>query len=454
MRLRVFPGSSIHGRVNGCGGFEIPGDKSLSHRAALLASLANGESVIRNFQVSGVTRVMLEALTQLGVRWELEGKVLRVKGKGVVGLKNPYQPVYCGNSATTLRMLAGALAASGVGAVLDGSEGLRRRPMGRIIEPLQLMGVPIWGTGDGTAPLTLDRRDPSRLLCGGEHVLSVASAQVKSCILIAALAADRTTTVIEPGPSRDHTERMLSSMGVEIENRRVMSDGGGWIYQTRMTPPDGLSLIAPGEITLPADISAAAFLIVAALVTPRSEITLEGVGVNPTRTGMVDALRQMGADLLVEDAGGAAGEPAGRITVRSSDLGGTEVFGELVVRMIDEFPVFAAAAAAADGVTLVRDALELRHKESDRIALLCSEMQKLGVQIEEKEDGFVVYGGRPIRGGCVQAHGDHRLAMALAVTGLAAREPVIVEGADVVRESFPNFVELMQSLGAKITVEP
>jgi len=453
MQLKVYPGSSIKGHTGVSSALEIPGDKSLSHRAALLASLARGESIIRNFQVSGVTRVMLEALTQLGVNWELDRKVLRINGNGFEGLKNPDRSIYCGNSATTLRMLAGALAAGGVCATLDGSEGLRRRPMGRIIAPLQSMGVPIRSTRDGTAPLVLDERASSRPLAGAQHTLPVASAQVKSCILIAALAADGTTTVIEPGPSRDHTERMLSSMGVQIDSRRVILESGRTAYQTRVTPPESMYLIPRGEVTLPADISAAAFIIIAALITPQADLTLEGVGVNPTRTGLLDALHNMGADLSVDDITNAGGEPVGRITVKASELTGTEIYGDRVVRMIDEFPVFAAAAATANGTTVVRDAVELRHKESDRISLLCAEMQKLGVRIEERVDGFVIHGGNPIRGGCVESHGDHRLAMALAVLGLAAEEPVIIKGADVVAESFPNFPHLLQSLGANIKVE-
>ena len=453
MQLKVTAGSSINGCIDGLSGLEIPGDKSLSHRAALLAALASGNSVIRNFQVSGVTQVMLEALTQLGVAWSLEDKVLSVRGAGLNGLKKPEQPLYCGNSATTLRMLTGALAAGGVGAVVDGSDGLRRRPMGRIVNPLQAMGVPIRSTDAGTAPLILDERDPSCSLQGMEHKLSVASAQVKSCILIAALAADQPTTVIEPGPSRDHTERMLGSMGVELESQQRISGTGKTVYQTHITPLKHRDLHPLGDVTLPADVSAAAFLIVAALLAPDSQITLKGVGINPTRTGLVDVLTRMGADLEVENIHEIGGEPVGTLTIKSSMLAGTEVFGEQVVRMIDEFPVFAAAAAIAKGDTVVRDAAELRHKESDRIALLCVEMQKLGVQIEEKADGFVIHGGHPIRGGIVESHGDHRLAMALAVTGLAAEEPVTVLGADVVAESFPGFPQLLYSLGANILVE-
>ena len=384
MRFRVLPGSSIHGDIDGSHGLVIPGDKSLSHRAALFASLADGDSIIRNFQVSGVTRVMLEALTQLGVNWELDDRVLRVRGNGFDGLRTPDQPIYCGNSATTIRMLAGALAVGGVHTVLDGSSGLRRRPMGRIVNPLRSMGVPIQSSQGECAPLTLGSRDLSHSLLGLEHSLSVASAQVKSCILMAALAADGQTTIIEPGPSRDHTERMLSSMGVEVESQLRISDNGETVYLTRVMPLESRILKPLGDVTLPADISAAAFLMIATLITPQSNITLEGVGINPTRTGLLDALRSMGADLQVRDRCRAGGEPIGTITVKSSSLYGTEVFGEQVVRMIDEFPVFAAAAAMAKGDTLVRDATELRHKESDRITVLCVEMQKLGVQIEEK----------------------------------------------------------------------
>lgn len=426
----------------------LPGDKSLSHRAALFAALADGESRIENFLVSGVTDAMLGALSALGVPWQLQGTSLHVHG---VGLRRPDGgcPVTagvtldCGNSATTLRLLAGALAAWGAAATLDGSAGLRRRPMRRISEPLQSMGVLI-ESQDGCAPLSLQPASmPLRAL---DYTLPVASAQVKSCLLLAALSGDAPTTLIEPGPSRDHTERMLRVMGVDVVNRPL--DGGSWI--TRLVPPRP-ALLKPLQIRLPGDMSAAAFLLVAALITPGSRITLRQVGLNPTRTGLLDTLIEMGARLDLANLGEQGGEPVGDITVRYSQLHGVRVSGERVVRMIDEFPVFAVAAAYASGVTVVRDAVELRHKESDRISALGQELRRLGVHFEETPDGFIIQGGRPVIGGRVESHGDHRLAMSLAVSGLAARQPVQVDGAEMIGESFPGFEAVLRSLGAAVS---
>ena len=330
MKLTISPGRPLRGEAS------LPGDKSLSHRAALFAALAEGESVIENFLVSGVTRAMLKALTALGVRWELDGCRLAVWGRGWQNLAAPDGPLDCGNSATTLRLLAGALAAAGVPAVLDGSPGLRRRPMGRIVEPLRAMGADIQPAPGSCAPLVLAARPASRRLTGGTHDLPVASAQVKTCLLLAALAADGPVTLREPSLSRDHTERMLSSMGVGITRLAPQAGTGpGVILQPPSEP------LRPLVLTLPGDFSAAAFLIVAALITPGSEVTLRGVGLNPTRTGLLEALQAMGADIQVTPTADRSGEPVGDLRVRHSHLHGGAVSGDLVVRMIDEFPAFA-----------------------------------------------------------------------------------------------------------------
>jgi len=442
MKLTVIPGNSLRGTAL------VPGDKSLSHRAVLFAALAEGESRIENFLVSGVTRVMLGALTALGVQWALDGETLTVKGRGLDGLRAPEHPLVCGNSATTIRLLAGALAAAGVPAVLDGSAGLRRRPMGRIVEPLRQMGVPIEASGEGgTAPLVLGARSAGQKLRALDAALPVASAQVKSCLLLAALAADGPTVLREPGPSRDHTERMLGSMGAVVTSTR---DDDLGIYETGLLPPAGA--LRPIHLTLPGDISAAAFLIAAASITPGSEVRIPGVGINPTRVGIIDALRAMGGDIEVQNSRQQAGEPVGDLLVRAADLYGIAVSGPLVVRMIDEFSVFGAAAAFARGETVVRDAAELRLKESDRISTLCQELARIGASVVEAQDGFLVKGGLP-RGGEVEAHGDHRLAMAMAVAGLAAFGPVHITGAEIMNESFPGFVETLRSLGAVCTEE-
>ncbi|HEX9027862.1 MAG TPA: 3-phosphoshikimate 1-carboxyvinyltransferase [Anaerolineales bacterium] len=457
MNLIIIPGHPLSGEIGDGALYPLPGDKSLSHRAALLAALAEGVSVIENFLVSGVTRAMLNALTDLGVSWELNGNALQVQGKGLRGLRSPERPINCGNSATTIRLLAGALAASGVHAVLDGSAGLRARPMGRIVEPLQAMGVPITASAGDCAPLTLANRPVDNLLRALDYTLPVASAQVKSCLLLAALAANGTMILREPGPSRDHTERMLRSMGIQISGKRPNEPGNlsapsGSLYETRISPTQPVRL-APLQLCLPGDLSAAAFLIVAAVITPGSRLEIKGVGLNPARTGLLEALRSMGADIRESSIGERGGEPVGDLMVVSSPLHGTQIRGDLVVRMIDEFPAFAVAAAYADGLTQVSEAGELRHKESDRITALCAELHQIGVRVSETPDGFSVEGGWPLRGGAIQPHGDHRLAMSLAVAGLAAREPVIVQNAEIMNESFPDFAATLQSLGASLKVE-
>jgi 3-phosphoshikimate 1-carboxyvinyltransferase len=314
------------------------------------------------------------------------------------------------------------------------------------------MGVDIESSA-GCAPLTL--KPSPRLLNAIDYTLPVASAQVKSCLLLAALAAGGPSLLREPGPSRDHTERMLRRLGVEVRSEAVdlngsFGDQGSVAYVTHLIPPDPLRL-KPFEVHLPGDFSAAAFLIVAALVTPGSEITLRGVGLNPTRTGLLEALGGMGAEIQIINQMERDGEPVGDLLVRHSRLQGGRVAGDLVVRMIDEFPAFAVAAACAGGRTEVAQAGELRHKESDRIASLAGELRKLGVPVSETPDGFAIQGGAGIRGGLVEAHGDHRLGMALVVAGLAAQEPVTVQGTSIIAESFPGFLQALSSLGAKLT---
>lgn len=445
IQITITPGKALNGT------YSLPGDKSISHRAALFGALAEGKSVINNFLVAGVTRAMLDAISALGVQWELDGNQLTIQGSGLTGLHPSAEPLDCGNSATTMRLLTGALAGAGIPAVLTGTHGLRRRPMNRIVQPLLSMGVPVQASGQGTAPLILDTRNRDHPLRALDYTLAVASAQVKTCLLIAALDADGPTTLYEPGPSRDHTERMLASMGVSVVKDTHQQDGLK-IYETRLSPARPLKL-EPLNITIPGDISAAAFLIVAALVTPDSEITLKGLGLNPTRTGLLDVLRQMGAYLQVQLQGEVHGEPFGDLTVRYSKLSGIEVKGPMVVRMIDEFPAFAIAAACATGRTIVREAEELRYKESDRIAALCQELNVIGVNAQETPDGFILSGGDIPGGSKVDSHADHRLAMALAVSGLTAREPVIVEKAGAIDESFPDFIFALRSLGARVGLE-
>ncbi|MFC2053081.1 3-phosphoshikimate 1-carboxyvinyltransferase [Chloroflexota bacterium] len=459
--LIVMPGSSLHGEVGTEGLLSLPGDKSISHRAALFAALAEGKSEIDNFLVSGVTSVMLNALTRIGVNWEIEGKLLRIDG---VGIRNSGRQasnfsesllIDCGNSATSMRLLAGALAAMGIPAFLDGTAGLKRRPMGRIVKPLKQMGIAIEAT-NGCAPLQLKKSAmPLRPI---DYRSRVASAQVKSCILLAALAANGKTTLHEPGPSRDHTERMLRSMGTAVVSKTdLVKDGRDekrrcvyYVTQVNAKPPVSLS---PLKMEIPGDFSAAAFLVVAGLICPGSKVTIRGVGLNPTRTGLLDALERMGANLRIDNIVELNDEPIGDIHIQSSNLRGIEVNGSLVVRMIDEFPIFAVAASYAKGRTIVSEARELRYKESDRISSLCRELEIIGATVSEKPDGFIVEGREKLAGGKVEPHGDHRLAMSLTVAGLNAQSPVSVVDPEIISESFPEFYPIMEGLGANLRIE-
>jgi 3-phosphoshikimate 1-carboxyvinyltransferase len=460
MKLVVKPGQQLQGTIGIHSSFCLPGDKSISHRAALLSAMAQGDSIIDHFLVSGVTMPLLDALRMLGIDWELDGSTLIVHGRGLENWREPLRPINCGNSATTLRLLAGALAASGKAAILDGSSGLRRRPMGRIVEPLKQMGVRVEASSENTAPLQFTAQPGGQHLRPIYYTLPVASAQVKSCLLLAALAADGTTTLSEPGPSRDHTERMLKSMGVGIQFsnadqilKPVGTQNRPSENTVQITPPHPL-LLTPLRLTVPGDLSSAAFLIVAGIITPGSEITIKDAGLNPGRTGLLDALRQMGAAIEISNLHDRSGEPVGDITVRSSAMTAIKVSGPLVVRMIDEFPAFAIAAAFAEGDTLVCDAQELRTKESDRISALCQELNSIGVQAAEMSDGFSIQGGNLPTGGVVNPHGDHRLAMSLAIAGLAAKHGVEVLDAEIMDESFPGFIEILQQLGGDLQAVP
>jgi len=440
MNLTVRPGNPIRGVLSTSSPFPLPGDKSLSHRAALFAALALGESKIDNFLDSGVTKSLLIALRQLGVDWKLEGNVLWVQGKGFDSFQASELPIDCGNSATTMRLLAGALAGKGVAAVLDGSEGLRKRPMDRIVDPLKEMGAPVSTSDKGCAPLKLLARDKQHKLHGGLYTLAQASAQVKTCLLLAGLGADGEVVIREPAASRDHSERMLRSMGVQVMHPDRLT--------IALTPP--ITQLKPLQMVLPGDFSASAFLLVAALITPGSDLWIRDVGLNPGRTGLLDALLSMGANIEVTNKPDQAGEPIGDFHVQFSRLRAITISGDLVVRMIDEFPVFSIAAAVAEGTSQVRDAKELRFKESDRITSLIQHLKSMGVQTSESEDGFSISGGSGIGGGEVHSLGDHRLAMSMAIAGLISETPIQIHSAEIINESFPHFMELFASLGAEM----
>jgi 3-phosphoshikimate 1-carboxyvinyltransferase len=408
----------------------MPGDKSISHRALMHAALAQGTSRIQNFLRAGVTEAMMRCVRDLGASLETQDDGMLIVHGG--HLRSPTANLDCGNSGATIRMLMGALVGQrDLGVTLDGSAGLRRRPMKRVAEPLRLMGAEL---GD-TPPLNIH----GKALHGIEYSMPVASAQVKAAILLAALQADGPTIIHEPGPSRDHSERMLRSLGVSVVN------DNNTVTLTPLGKP-----LAAFEAIVPGDISSAAFVFAAAALVLNSEVTVKDVGVNDTRTGILDALVAMGGDVCVSNVREVNGEPIADITVKSSELRGITVDGDLVVRMIDEFPIFAVLASQARGETIVREAEELRVKESDRIGSLASELRKLGVQIEERPDGFVIAGPTRLKGAIVDSHGDHRLAMSLAVAGLIAEGETTVTRAEAYRESFPNFVDLLQGLGGAV----
>lgn len=414
-----------------CGSLHVPGDKSISHRALLFGALATGTSRIHGLLSTGDCLATQTCLAQLGVTIEhdTDGTVV-VHGVGLRGLTAPTTDIHCGRSGTTLRLLAGILAGQSFSSKLTGDRQLLRRPMARIVDPLRAMQSTIKST-NGCAPL----RITGTKLHGAIHDLTIASAQVKSALLLAGLFADSDTTVHQCGPARDHTERMLDAMGAGVH-----VDG----LTVRIEPAAALSPLA---LRIPGDISSAAFPIVAAILVPGSTITLRHVGLNPTRTGLLDVLIAMGADIEIVNRSIDSGEPVGDLTVRSSQLSATTVDGPTVVRMIDEFPILAVAACYAQGTTIVHGASELRAKETDRIATVASELRALGARIGEYEDGFAIHGPTPLHGGLVDSHRDHRLAMALTIAGLVAQDDVIVDQAEYAADSYPGFLEQLHSLG-------
>jgi 3-phosphoshikimate 1-carboxyvinyltransferase len=421
---RFDPRGPLHGRLR------PPADKSISHRAALIGAMSEGDARISNFLDSEDTLSTLAAVAALGADVTAplsEGHGMEVMIGGV-GLRGPAEAsIDVGNAGTLLRLLPGWLAGQGRGAwTLDGDKSIRRRPVDRVADPLRLMGARLECRDGRLPPLSIAGAD----LEGISYEMPIASAQVKSCLLLAGLLAEGDTEVIEPAPSRDHTERMLVAAGAEID---VRGDAG---ERVRVMAAERLQ---PQPITVPGDVSSAAFAIVAALLVPGSELQIEGVGLNPTRTGLLRVLRRMGAELEPEEHSPDGGEPSGTILVRASRLSSTEVGGEEIPLMIDELPLLALAACFAEGTTVIRDAGELRHKESDRIAGVCDALRALGGEVEATPDGMVIEGTGGLSGGTLSARGDHRLAMLGAVAGLASREGATVDGFEAVAVSYPDF---------------
>jgi 3-phosphoshikimate 1-carboxyvinyltransferase len=421
----VRPARSVHGELR------VPGDKSISHRALMLGAIASGQTAISGFLASEDCLATLAALSALGVRVQRPAPTeVRVHGAGHDGLAAAAGALDMGNAGTAIRLLMGLLAGQRFDSTLSGDASLMRRPMERVASPLRAMGARI-DTSDGRPPVRIHGGAP---LQGIEYALPMASAQVKSALLLAALYAHGTTQVTEPAPTRDHTERMLRGFGVEVgsDAGRVSLEGG-----QRLT---GCPIAVPG------DFSSAAFFIVAGCLAARDGLTIRDVGVNPTRTGLLQMLRLMGADIELTPHGAGSPEPIADIHVRASALHGIEVPQELVALAIDEFPVFFVAAAAAEGQTTVTGAAELRVKESDRLAVMAAGLAALGIECQLLADGLRIQGGR-MSGGRIDSHGDHRIAMAFAVASLIANEPIEIADVANVATSFPGFPDLARAAG-------
>jgi len=414
------------------GKFRVPGDKSISHRSVMLGSLAEGVTEVSGFLEAEDALATLKTFQSMGVEIERLGEGrLRIHGVGLHGLNAPENDLYVGNSGTSMRLLSGILAGQAFDSVLTGDNSLTKRPMRRVLDPLSLMGATVDSTNKGTSPLKIHGGEP---LIGIQYEMPIGSAQVKSCLLLAGLYADGTTEVIEPAVTRDHTERMLRGFGykVKTEGNVVSLEGGGGLKAT--------------SIDVPADISSAAFFLVAASITPNSDITLEHVGVNETRTGVIDILLKMGADIQLLNERTVGGEKVADLRVRSCQLKGIEVPENLVALAIDEFPVIFVAAAYAKGKTIVTGAEELRVKESDRIQTMADGLQALGVDAQATQDGMVINGGA-VQGGEIESFDDHRIAMAFAVAGLQSEDLIKIKNCENVGTSFPNFVELASQCG-------
>lgn len=407
----------------------LPGDKSISHRSLLFAALSGGTSRVRGLLRSGDVHATMGAVVACGAVVE-DGDELLVHGPEVMG--EPADVVDCGNSGTSMRLLCGVFAAREAHVVLTGDHSLRRRPMGRVVHPLRRMGARIDGREGGRlAPLAIR----GGVLEAARHDLSIASAQVKSALLLAGLGAG--VHVREPRTSRDHSERFLRAMGASLH-----LDEAGWLHL------EGGQVLHAIDVEVPADVSSSAFPLVAASLIEGSEVVLPGVGLNPTRTGVIDALRAMGADIEVIDRDDTGVEPRGTLVVRSTQLKGCRIDGDLALRSLDELPVLSVAAAFAEGETVIADAEELRVKESDRIARVATGLRAMGVEVEEKPDGMVIQGGRPSGPARIDASGDHRIAMSFAVAAMASDAEVTIGAADAVASSWPTFYDDMRSLQA------
>ncbi len=413
------------------GDTQVPGDKSISHRAVMLGALAEGETEIENFLPGEDCLSTIQVIKALGADVHIEKDRVVVRGGGLNALREPEDVLDAGNSGTTMRLMAGILSGCPFFSVLTGDASLRRRPMQRVIQPLSAMGARITSRGGNAyAPMAIT----GGALCATTYRSPVASAQVKSALLLAGLFADGPTTVIEPARSRDHTERMLSYFGarVQVEDKQVSV----W----------GRPKLQGSKVVVPGDISSAVFLLVACAVVPGADLMVRNVGINPTRSGALEVLKEMGANINIFNERQVSGEPVADIRIRGSRLKGTTISRAIIPYLIDELPALAVAGALAEGETVVRDAAELRYKETDRITTVVKLLSQMGVDITEQEDGFIIRGGRALQGTECDSFGDHRLAMAAAVAGLNARGITKIKSAECVNISFPAFFDTLNSL--------
>lgn len=426
-----------HDRIEGT--IRPPGDKSISHRAALLNAVANGNARVSNFCVGDDRESMLRCLQGLGVQitpdpqCDVSGQpdCFLIQGRGLQGLLEPTNTLDAGNSGTTMRLVTGLLAGQSFISVITGDDSLRRRPMGRVVGPLKEMGAQFMGReGDSLAPLAVRGGNLKAI----DYTLPVPSAQVKSAVLIAGLYADGKTVVRSPSLSRDHTERMLKYLGGDIKVDGLVATVGRSEFNAR-------------DILVPGDVSSAAFWMVAGSAHPNAKIRLEGVGINPTRTGVISVLESMGANLSLENIREGEAEPIADIVVESSNLQGVDIAGEIIPKVIDELPVLALAASLASGSTVIRDAAELRVKESDRISATVQGLSRLGVDIEEHEEGMVIRGAQKLVGAPVNSQGDHRIAMTMAIAGLIADGETAIHDAEAAAVSYPTFWDTLASIG-------
>lgn len=420
----VQPAKSLRGEIS------VPGDKSISHRSIMLGSLAEGVTRVSGFLMGEDNLSTWKAFEAMGVTIQQTGTdTLEIKGVGLDGLAEPNDVLDCGNSGTTMRLMSGLMAGQSFFSVLTGDKYLRKRPMKRVVTPLAAMGARIWGRDGGErAPLAIQGGSLKSLA----YASPVASAQVKSAVLLAGLSVEGETSVTEPHLSRDHSERMLTYFGADV---RPFEGGVSLVGRPRLTARD---------VIVPGDISSAAFFLVAGLVTPGAELTIMNVGINPTRSGVIEILTAMGGQLELLNIREQSGEPVADVMVRYSRLKGIDISGDMVPRAIDEFPVISVAAALAEGTTTIREAEELRVKETDRIAAMVSELGKLGAQVEARPDGMVITGVEQLDGGKVTSHGDHRIAMSMAVAAISAKGEVTIEDAGCTETSFPGFWELLE----------